>query len=241
MKMRWGWLSLFIQIVYVVIALSVALILWTCLPEVNEAVFSIGPFRGGGAIAGFAFVWWFLHKMGPKKADFEYVQTDVIFAISKKEHYDALFDGIEDYDYYAFNPPFKLEGEPEDLSFEDALTTHEKRYLEGNVKSHYLFFTKDSYNRGKTFFQRLEDRIGKERREERIVIDYWENPPEEPDYTFFIGHKGRKPRGKSFCIFYPSAAMREGLPDAIIYIEGEEKFFNILLRHFKEKRAQATK
>lgn len=238
------WIVIFTQVVYVVIALVVALILWTCLPEVNEAIFSIGPFRGGGAFAGLVFVWWFLHKTGPinvaKLAAGRLIHADVIMAPSKKEEYDALFDGIEDGDYYAFNAPFKLEGDPKDRLFEDALKTHEKRYLEGGVTSHYLFFDKPSYDRAKTFFQRLANRIGKDVVEERIRIVNWKDPPEVPDYTFFVGYKGKNKGKKPFCIFYPSATMGEGLPHAIIYIEGAGNLLKILTRHFKEKRDQAT-
>ena len=240
MKMRWGWISLSIQVVYVVIALSVALILWTFLPEVNEAVFGIGPFRGGGAFAGFAFVWWFLHKTGPKQAAFEYVQASIILTPSKKEQYNRLFDGFTNCDFYAFNPPFKLEGEPKDRLFEEALATHEKRYREGGVRSRYLFFDKPSYDRAQIFFQRLESRLGKEKLEESIKIRIWENAPEKPDYTFFIGHKGKGKERKPHCIFYPSAAMKVGLPVAIIYVEGAEDFLGILRIHFEEKWDQAT-
>lgn len=233
------WIVVFTQGIYVLIALFVAWVLWKYLPEVNEAFFTFGPVRGGGAFAGFAFVWWFLYKTGPinaaKLVTIQGIQAGIILTPSKKEEYNALFGGFKNYDYYAFNAPFKLEGQPGDHLFEEALATHEKRYLEGGVKSHYLFFDKDSHDRAQSFFQRLEGRLGKEKLKESIKILNWKNPREVPSYTFFIGYKGKKP----VCIFYPSAAVHEGRPEAIIYIEGAEDFFNILKRHFQKKWDEA--
>ena len=234
------WIVLLTQVIYVLIALAVALVLWTFLPKVNEAVFGIGPFRGGGAFAGFAFVWWFLHKTGSikeaKQAAKQALRAGIILTPSKKEEYNALFDGFTNCDFFAFNPPFKVEGEPGDHLFEEALATHVKRYRQGGVKSRYLFFDKPSYDRAQSFFQRLESRLGKEKLEESIKTVNWQNPSEVPGYTFFIGYKG----GYPYCIFYPSAAMSEGLPEAIIYIEGAEDFLGILKRHFQEKWDRAV-
>ena len=155
---------------------------------------------------------------------------------AKKEDYNVLFDDFEHCDFYAFNAPFKVEGEPGDRLFEEALATHEKRYLEGGVKSRYLFFGQHSYDRAQSFFQRLETRVGKEKLEESIKIVNFKNPFETLGYTFFIGHKGKG--RKPFCIFYP-AAMHAGLPEAVIYIEGAEDFLSILKKHFQERWDQA--
>lgn len=229
------WFVLFIQVVYVLMALSVALVLWTFLPEVNEAIFSIGPFRGGGAFAGFVFVWWYLKKVGLTKRILNPVQAGILLTPSEKEAYNALFDGFTNCDFFAFNPPFKLEGEPGDHLFEEALATHKKRYLEGQVKSRYMFFDKISYERAQRFFNELAKIIGEDKLKRHLKITYWENSPELPGYTYFIGHKGQNP----FCIFYPSAAIHKGLPEAVIYIKGAEDFLSILRGHFQEKWDQA--
>lgn len=234
------WCVLLTQVVYVAIALLTAVILWKALPEVNKAFVKIGPLRASGAFAGFVFVLGFLHNQWPiaeAKRSLQPIQAGVILTPSKKGDYDNLFDGFENCDFYAFNPPFKLEGESGEHLFEVALETHEKRYLEGGVKSRYLFFDKDSYGRARTFFQKLESKIGKEKLKESVKIANWKNSSDPPGYTFFIGHKEKKP----YCIFYPSATMRSGLPETVIYVEGSESFLAILKGHFQEKWEQAIK
>jgi hypothetical protein len=164
------------------------------------------------------------------------VRLGLIVTPSTKDEYNRLFNGFVKCDFYAFNPPFRLEGEPGDHIFEETLKTHEKRYVESNVKSRYLLFDKSSHDRAQIFFQNLENLIGKERREQNIKIEHWVKSPEVPGYTFFLGYKAKKP----VCIFYPSAVMQKGIPRVIIYIEGAEDFLNILKRHFLEKWDQAT-
>lgn len=226
---------LLIQLAYVFTALLVALILWLILPESSQAKISTHEYEFSGAFAGFLTVWLLLRRAGLLE---EMIQTarqpvraGIILTPSKKEEYNALFDSFENCDFYAFNPPFELEGEPGEHLFQEAVSTHEKRYLEGGVKSRYLLFGQKRYDRAKTFFQRLENRLGKEKMEECIKILHWKNPLEVPGYTFFIGYKGKE---KPFCIFYPSAAMRGGLPEAVIYIEGAKDFLSILKGHFQE-------
>lgn len=232
---------LFTQMVYVLIALFVALTLWLILPEDNQANINIHQWEFGGAFAGFAFVWWSLRRAGlieeMIQAAKQTVQAGIKLKPTSGGGYNELFDGFTNCDFYAFNPPFRLE-ESGDHLFEEAIATHVRRYSECGVKSRYLFFDKASYERAMHFFQEVERRIGPGRligEEKYITIRLWENPPQLPGYTFFTGSKEEKP----FCIFYPSAAMRDGLPEAIIYVEGAKDFLAILEGHFHEKWNQA--
>ena len=224
------WIVIFTQVIYVLIALFIAIILWKVLPKVNEAVFSIGPFRGGGAFAGFAFVWWFLHKTGPIKSAKRVVdlssrlpvQATVVYPPTEKNRYNRLFDNFSDCDFYAFNPPFQVEHATKKI-LKESLKTHKKRY-ESNVSSHYLFFDKESYENASHFFDELAKQIGQEKVDKDIERIYWVNAPEVPGYTFFIGKK----QGKAAIVLYPRAVMENGIPRAVIYIEGAEELHSIL-------------
>jgi hypothetical protein len=63
----------------------------------------------------------------------------------------------------------------------------------------------------------------------------WEKTKQIPGYTFFIGYKEKRPA----CILYPSVSMREGRPEAVILIEGDENLLSIMQRYFQKQREQA--
>lgn len=240
MNLKEYWTVLFTQAIYVFLALSVAMILWTYLPEASSASFEGKQWKFSGAFAGFAFVLIYLNRTGlvkeGRRTAFSPVKAGILLTPSEIKKYNSLFDDFADSDFYAFNPPFRLEGDPGENLFEDALKTHEKRYIEGKVKSQYLFYDKSSYERAELFFNKLDERIKGKFEKYPIKKIFWENPPEVPGYTFFIGHKkGNKP----YCIFYPTVGMKDGLPQVIIHIEGAEDFLTILLRHFKKNWNQA--
>ena len=88
------------------------------------------------------------------------VRADIVLMPTERKKYDALFRGFTDSDFYAFNPPFKVEGEPGDRQFQAALETHETRYHSG-VKSKYLFFDRESYSRAQLFFSEAGAKTGK--------------------------------------------------------------------------------
>jgi hypothetical protein len=162
------------------------------------------------------------------------VRADIMLMPTDPKKYDALFHGFSDCDFYAFNPPFKVEGEPGDARFQAALETHEARYR-SNVKSHYLFFDRESYSRAQRFFQELEQRLGRDKFQRAVTSILWDKPPQTPSYTFFMGQK----RGRSSCILYPSVAMRGGLPEAVVLVEGDDNLLSILNRYFQENWEQA--
>jgi len=232
---------LLIQLYYILIAMFVALVLWTALPDaVGEVKFSVNQWKFSGAFGGFAFVWLFLRRRGViesiMKDAAQPIQAGILLTPARKEEYNVLFDGFTDCDFYAFNPPFKVEGEPGDHLFHQAVATHAKRYRDGGVRSRYLFFDGASYERASVFFRELAKETGENMVKECIKSVHWQNAPRVPGYTFFIGHK----KGKSFCIFYPSAAVREGIPEAIIFIDGAKDFLKILRNHFLQNWDQAT-
>lgn len=169
------------------------------------------------------------------------VRADIVLTPTERKKYDTLFRGFSDSDFYAFNPPFKVEGEPGDSQFQAALETHETRYRSG-VKSKYLFFDRESYSRAQLFFQKLEQRLGKDRLqtvegEPVIKCVLWKKAKQTPRYTFFIGHKKKRPT----CILYPSVSMRGGLPEAVILIEGDDNLLSIMRRYFQEQWEQAVR
>ena len=230
---------LLIQVVYVLIALFVALTLWLILPEDNQAKINVHQWEFGGAFAGFVFVWLILRKAGLLEEMIQTAKQTVKAGIKLKptseDEYNELFDGFTNCDFYAFNPPFRLE-ESGDRLYEKAIATHVRRYREGGVKSRYLFFDDASYERAMRFFQEVRKRSGLVRLfEENVNVRFYKNCPQLPGYTFFTGYK----KGIPFCIFYPTVAMHEGLPEAIICVEGAKDFLSILEGHFQEKWNQA--
>ena len=162
------------------------------------------------------------------------VRAEIMVTPSDTKRYNKLFHGFSDCLFRAFNPPFKVEGEPGDPRFQSALKTHKKRYNSG-VTSYYLFFNREYYSRAQSFFQKLEEELGKEKFEEVVKIYLWENAPSKPGYTFFIGKK----KGRHCCILYPAATYRSGLPEAVIYLEGVKNLVSILDRFFQEQWDQA--
>ena len=154
------------------------------------------------------------------------VQATVVYPPTEKDRYNKLFDGFSDCDFYAFNPPFQVEHAGAKI-LKESLKTHQKRY-ESNVSSRYLFFDKASHENGSHFFDELAKQIGQEKVDKNITRIYWVNVPEVPGYTFFIGKK----REKAAIVLYPRAVMENGIPRAVIYIEGAEDLHSILHEFF---------
>ncbi len=121
---------LFVQTYYVVLALLVAAVIWIVIGNAT-ASFKAGPWTLGGSFPGFCLVWWSLNKTGLlgklAEAAGQTVKAEIL-SPSTREHYDKLFAGIESCDYKAFNPPFRIEGDPNTKMYQDALATHAKRY-----------------------------------------------------------------------------------------------------------------
>lgn len=163
------------------------------------------------------------------------VQAAVIYPPTEKDRYNRLFAGFSDCDLYAFNPPFSVEYAGDQLHRE-ALITHRNRY-ESNVKSRYLFFDRESYENAQRFFDELAKDIGQEKVDHNIKRTYWKNPPEAVGYTFFIGKK----QGKATIILYPSAVMQNGIPKAVIYMEGAEDLLSILREFFIRQWNEAAR
>ena len=154
------------------------------------------------------------------------VQATVLYPPTEKDRYNRLFDNFSDCDFYAFNPPFEVEHAGKKI-LKEALETHRKRY-ESNVSSRYLFFDKESYRNASHFFDELAKQIGQEKVDKDIERIYWANAPEVPGYTLFIGKK----QGKAAVVLYPRAVMENGIPRAVIYIEGAEDLHSILHEFF---------
>ena len=154
---------------------------------------------------------------------------------TEKKRYNQLFYGFSNCDFYAFNPPFEVEHAGEKIH-EEALITHKARY-NSNVKSRYLLFTKRSHENADRFFSALAEQIGEKKVEFNINRTYWKESPEEPGFTFFIGYK----QGTPAIVIYPRAVMENGIPRAVIYIEGAEEFLSILREYFLNQWNKANK
>ncbi len=163
------------------------------------------------------------------------VQATVVYPPTEKERYNQLFYGFSDCDFYAFNPPFEVEHAGEKIH-EEALITHNARY-NSNVKSRYLLFTKRSRENAGRFFSALAEQIGKEKVDSNISLTYWKESPEKPGFTFFIGYK----QGTSAIVMYPRAVMENGIPRAVIYIEGAEELLSILREFFLKQWDEANR
>ena len=165
------------------------------------------------------------------------ISADVVYPPDQKDRYNTLFDDFSDCDFLAFNAPFQAERI--DKVSKGALDTHKKRY-DSNVKSRYLFFDKESYGNAERFFSELAKDIGQERVDENIERIYWENAPEAPGYTFFVGTKGEKER-KAVVVLYPQIT-QTGIPEVVISIEGEgAQALLTVLRTFFENQCEAAK
>lgn len=154
------------------------------------------------------------------------VEATIVYPPTEGDRYNKLFDGFSDCDFYAFNPPFQVEHAGKKI-LRESLITHTKRY-ESRVSSHYLFFDKQSYENASRFFEELAKEIGPEKVDQEIERIYWANAPEVPGYTFFVGKKEKK----AAIVFYPNAVMENGIPRAVIYIEGAEALHSILQEVF---------
>jgi len=163
------------------------------------------------------------------------VQVTVVYPPTEKERYNQLFYGFSDCDFYAFNPPFEVEHAGKNIH-EEALITHKARY-DSNVRSRYLLFTKRSCENADRFFDALAEQIGEDKVESNIDRTYWKESQEDPGFTFFIGYK----QGTPAIAMYPCAVMENGIPRAVIYIEGAEELLSILREFFLKQWSEANR
>jgi hypothetical protein len=229
--------AVFVQIVYLALAILVALVVWGILGEYEStAKVPLGNWRLGGPLAGVVAVYLLLYRGGLVDKFIELsgktVKAEVLLTPVDTEAYGTLFNGYDNCDYIAFNSPFKVE-EAGQILLDEALAIHEKRYLKDNVKSRYLLCDRESYERAKEFFDKLADRIGKEVLDANLQICQAEGT--QPGYTYFGGTKD----GKAVCVIYPAAKFREGLPEAVVYLENAPKLLTLLRSDFEERWREA--
>lgn len=170
-----------------------------------------------------------------KQAANSAVSAAVVYPPTEIDRYKELFGGFSDSDFYAFNPPFEVEHVGDKL-LSDACAVHEQRYQSG-VKSRYLYFNKSQKQNADVFFKEVAENLGIEDITPHVSHQLWENSPEQPNYTFFIGYKNKVPA----IILYPSAVMEHGIPKAVIYIEGAEDLLVILKEYFVRQWNMAKK
>ncbi len=163
------------------------------------------------------------------------VQATVVYPPTEKDRYNQLFYGFSDCDFFAYNPPFEVEHAGRKIH-KEALITHTARY-NSNVESRYLLLTERSHDNAERFFSALADQIGKKKVDSNDTRMFWKNSPEEPGFTFFIGYK----KGIPAIVMYPRAVMANGIPRAVIYIEGAEELLSILREFFLKQWSEAEK
>lgn len=225
--------AVILQVVYLGLAILVALVIWGILGKYDPQIEGkLGIWQLGGPFAGFVFVYLLLYRTGLVdlfiKATGKGVKAEVLLTPVSKDAYATLFDGYNNCDYIAFNSPFKVE-EAGQTFLEDAMAIHEKRYLQGNVKSRYLFYDKKSYERAKAFFKKLDERVGGDVIKNRLEMRFCVGG--QPGYTYFAGLKNDVPA----CVIYPAARFKGGLPDAVVYLENAPDLLTLLRTDFKEK------
>ena len=167
------------------------------------------------------------HALYGKPNPSRLIDAHVILTPTDTKRYTKLFDDFTECDFIAFNSPFEVEQFGTKIH-SDSLEIHKNRYKK-NVKSRYLFFDRTSYEKGRKFFKSLAEKIGIDDLKEHIKTSLWEECPEPPGYTFFVGEKN----GKSAIILYPRAVIdNKGIPNAVIYLEGADALGGILRRYF---------
>ena len=158
------------------------------------------------------------------------VSSDIVLRPGKRKHYAKLFEGFTESEFVAFNAPFRLETTSGRVD-KAALDVHLQRYQQG-VTSRYLFYERGSYDRAVGFFTDLRERASQKGISLAEGIELQYSPTQDPPtYTFFAGDRS----GVGRCILYPSAITKEGLPHAVIAIDGAENLLGILAAHFDEQ------
>lgn len=236
---------LFIQVGYLIVGLGTAWGIYLIEGKI-KAIADLGNWKLGGAAAVSIIVYLVLVKKGPfntmlKKYKAECkeellpVHADVILSPDNQEDYAGLFLGFSNCDFKAYNPPFMIEERGNRIR-NKALDVHLERY-KLNVASRYLFYEGNSYERARNFFEELKKKalqIGISL-EGKIESRYL-SMEVIPAYTFFTGYRRKVPR----CILYPSATRGEGLPEAVITLDGDDKLLDILANYFDRHWVEAS-
>lgn len=213
---------------YDLFGLSLALPTWLAV--------SIAIFVGMALIMA-----WYDRRLGRLDA----AEVGIIMDPSDEREYNQMYDGFRHCEFLAFNPPFKIEGGPDDAGFQAAAATHAQRYARG-VKARYLFFDEACLARARRFFDRLEAEGVPVRSHVQVALS-----DEGPHaLTFFTG---RRPTGflkqvpesvgRSFdtptVVMYPEELNQDGYPEAVVVIEGAKSLHDILRRRFHKAWSKA--
>ncbi len=225
-----------IEILFSAVSLGVAVVMWKLFPRSNLAYLKGHHWKAGGAFAGYVLTFLALHaawyqageRYPVKDVTLETpaIMATVVDPPTDMESYTKLFDDFSQSDFYAFNPPFAVEKRGT-VSRSRQLDVHEVRY-KSNVVGHYLFFDENSYKSGQDFWDELAERFPEGGLKDLIMRCHWPDVSAKPGYTFFLGNKN----GKKTIVFYPKIAMQNGVPESVIYIEGETRIYDLLVREF---------
>lgn len=215
------------------LAIALALI----LPSENAGIWKLvlpAALGAGGIGSQFLTVYRSMHESGPLQdlreqyrqlaSELPPVSANVHLKPRDEKAYRKLFEGFTECDFIAYCAPFRMESRTK-RKRKESLKVHLKRYKEG-VNSRYLFYDKDSYELAVNFFKDLQKQVTLAGKIELRCL------PEQssPAYTYFGGTRGKKEDPR--CILYPSVALKQGLPDAVIVIDGDHHLLGILSDHF---------
>ncbi|KPL04179.1 MAG: hypothetical protein AMJ73_04550 [candidate division Zixibacteria bacterium SM1_73] len=225
-------------LVFVLIILGFGIIIALIFKNAGDWRYAIIAVIGGGGIgSSYLTIFRSMKQSGPlqnlqklhEKLSLELppVNANVILRPRSEDDYEELFEGFTESDFIGYNAPWWIENRS-DRVYEKGLQVHLEWYEKG-VTSKSLFYDRGSYERAVKFFKDLEERAMQKGISLAGKAELQYLPAESiPTYTFFAGYRSGIPR----CILYPSATLKNGLPDAVVVVDGDENLLAIMSDHF---------
>ena len=255
------WQATLLFIVIIIVALIVSISMWKVLPQANFASYEGKQWKLGGAFAAFIAVSGvgvymieyiidnllkneiverddkikdlnkLINKYENDKNERENI--DVINPSENITEYRRLFANLDNNsEFYGYNAPFALEKTKRSGLDKETVITHVKRYTKG-IKSNYLFFREDGYERAIKFFEKVKKQGKSDKEFEynvKIQTMFDTESEIKPCHAFFLA----KQNGKHIIIYYPDpySEGNNGVPDFVIKITGSESIYKEFLDIF---------
>jgi hypothetical protein len=148
--------------------------------------------------------------------------------------YAGIFGGLRDTVFFAFNPPWKIEGSAGSREWNRALAVHRERY-ESGVVGKYLMLDPDALERAREFWGALQEETQVDLNK---VIDVrflrFDGDCQHP--TYFLWEMGT-----SVCVIYPTAFVVDGRPELVMQVVDSDLVSGLLRKQFNQVWVQATK
>ena len=145
----------------------------------------------------------------------------------EEQSYADIFGGVSDATFYAYNAPWKIEGNKHSASWRESLEVHKKRYL-SNVRAKYLFFDTASLKRARRFWTDLQaiTDVDLQNTIEAKLLEG--NDTKEPIYFSWDS-------GATVDVLYPDPFLMHGKPHLVFQAIGNEQMHALLRHRFDEK------